>query len=102
MTELQVYSQLMLTMTLTVNLPVAVNPCAVSNGGCNYMCLLSPAATGDGLEPSCACPTGVSLLDDNKTCASSECIYSPNIYSIFHYIYHISDLHYICCISSVI
>uniref|UniRef100_A0AAR2L5U8 EGF-like domain-containing protein n=1 Tax=Pygocentrus nattereri TaxID=42514 RepID=A0AAR2L5U8_PYGNA len=35
-----------------------------SNGGCSHLCLLSP------VKPyyQCACPTGVQLLEDNKTC----------------------------------
>uniref|UniRef100_A0A672MHT7 Low-density lipoprotein receptor-related protein 6-like n=1 Tax=Sinocyclocheilus grahami TaxID=75366 RepID=A0A672MHT7_SINGR len=38
--------------------------CALKNGGCSHLCLLSP------VKPyyQCACPTGVQLLDDNKTC----------------------------------
>ncbi|KAG5273414.1 hypothetical protein AALO_G00151070 [Alosa alosa] len=39
-------------------------PCSNGNGGCSHLCLLSP------LQPfhSCACPTGVKLKDDGKTC----------------------------------
>lgn len=43
----------------------ADNPCA-ENGNCSHLCLLSP-------QPpfySCACPTGVRLLQDGRTCAS--------------------------------
>ncbi|XP_075422854.1 low-density lipoprotein receptor-related protein 5 isoform X1 [Ascaphus truei] len=38
--------------------------CNVSNGGCSHLCLLSPR------DPfySCACPTGVQLTQDGKTC----------------------------------
>ncbi|XP_053506614.1 low-density lipoprotein receptor-related protein 6 isoform X3 [Ictalurus furcatus] len=38
--------------------------CSVKNGGCSHLCLLSP------VKPyyQCACPTGVQLLEDNKTC----------------------------------
>ncbi|XP_053574891.1 low-density lipoprotein receptor-related protein 6 [Bombina bombina] len=44
--------------------PNATNPCAVRNGGCSHLCLMSP------LKPfyQCACPTGVRLLDDGKNC----------------------------------
>uniref|UniRef100_A0A8C9TDT3 Low density lipoprotein receptor-related protein 5 n=1 Tax=Scleropages formosus TaxID=113540 RepID=A0A8C9TDT3_SCLFO len=44
--------------------PEIHTPCAESNGGCSHLCLLSP------VEPfhSCACPTGVRLQDDGKTC----------------------------------
>uniref|UniRef100_A0A671SX20 Low-density lipoprotein receptor-related protein 6-like n=1 Tax=Sinocyclocheilus anshuiensis TaxID=1608454 RepID=A0A671SX20_9TELE len=40
------------------------SPCTLKNGGCSHLCLLSP------VKPyyQCACPTGVQLLDDNKTC----------------------------------
>ncbi|MGH0144914.1 UNVERIFIED_CONTAM: hypothetical protein FKN15_019347 [Acipenser sinensis] len=39
-------------------------PCDENNGGCTHLCLLSPR------EPfySCACPTGVQLQDDGRTC----------------------------------
>ncbi|CAH2276476.1 low-density lipo receptor-related 6 isoform X1 [Pelobates cultripes] len=44
--------------------PNATNPCATQNGGCSHLCLLSP------VKPfyQCACPTGVRLLEDGKTC----------------------------------
>ncbi|XP_063053042.1 low-density lipoprotein receptor-related protein 5 isoform X2 [Engraulis encrasicolus] len=39
-------------------------PCLNGNGGCSHLCLLSP------VQPfySCACPTGVKLKEDGKTC----------------------------------
>ncbi|XP_072236089.1 low-density lipoprotein receptor-related protein 4 isoform X1 [Leuresthes tenuis] len=40
------------------------NPCAVNNGGCSHLCLLAPAPTAS----SCACPTGINLQTDGKTC----------------------------------
>ncbi|XP_068581233.1 LOW QUALITY PROTEIN: low-density lipoprotein receptor-related protein 4 [Cebidichthys violaceus] len=40
------------------------NPCAVSNGGCSHLCLLAPAPKAS----SCACPTGINLQTDGKTC----------------------------------
>ncbi|KAE8613421.1 hypothetical protein XENTR_v10007716 [Xenopus tropicalis] len=44
--------------------PNATNPCAVHNGGCSHLCLMSP------MEPfyQCACPTGVRLMEDGKMC----------------------------------
>ena len=40
-----------------------INPCnSTTNGGCSHLCLLNK----DG--QSCACPTGVRLLSDKKTC----------------------------------
>lgn len=42
----------------------ATNPCGTNNGGCSHLCLMSP------IKPSyqCACPTGVKLLENEKTC----------------------------------
>ncbi|XP_023965422.1 low-density lipoprotein receptor-related protein 5 isoform X1 [Chrysemys picta bellii] len=44
--------------------PYFHTPCEENNGGCSHLCLLSPR------DPfySCACPTGVQLEDDGKTC----------------------------------
>ncbi|KAM3859172.1 low-density lipoprotein receptor-related protein 6 isoform 4-T4 [Diretmus argenteus] len=44
--------------------PTLPSPCSLRNGGCSHLCLLSP------VEPfyRCACPTGVQLLEDSKTC----------------------------------
>ncbi|XP_051792956.1 low-density lipoprotein receptor-related protein 6 isoform X4 [Acanthochromis polyacanthus] len=38
--------------------------CSLNNGGCSHLCLLSP------VKPfhQCACPTGVQLLEDGRTC----------------------------------
>uniref|UniRef100_A0AAQ4RSN1 EGF-like domain-containing protein n=1 Tax=Gasterosteus aculeatus aculeatus TaxID=481459 RepID=A0AAQ4RSN1_GASAC len=40
------------------------NPCALNNGGCSHLCLLAPAPKAS----SCACPTGINLQTDGKTC----------------------------------
>lgn len=47
--------------------PKSPTPCTENNGGCSHLCLLS------SIPPfySCACPTGVKLMDDGKTCRSS-------------------------------
>ncbi|KAM4747690.1 low-density lipoprotein receptor-related protein 6 isoform 5-T5 [Rhinophrynus dorsalis] len=45
--------------------PNATNPCAVKNGGCSHLCLMSP------VKPfyQCACPTGVRLMEEGgKIC----------------------------------
>ncbi|KAM6074172.1 low-density lipoprotein receptor-related protein 5 isoform 4-T4 [Chlamydotis macqueenii] len=46
--------------------PYFHTPCEENNGGCSHLCLLSPR------DPfySCACPTGVQLEDDGRTCKS--------------------------------
>ncbi|XP_071956512.1 low-density lipoprotein receptor-related protein 6-like [Antedon mediterranea] len=41
------------------------NPCTVNNGGCSHLCLMAP----NEFHHSCACPTGVLLLEDQLTCA---------------------------------
>ncbi|XP_022106372.1 low-density lipoprotein receptor-related protein 6-like [Acanthaster planci] len=40
--------------------------CAVNNGGCSHLCLMSP----DPPFYACACPTGVRLQSDRLTCAN--------------------------------
>lgn len=61
------------TMSIIIIVMVVTNPCAINNGGCSHICLLRPADDDDiELESSCACPTGISLLSDKRTCASSE------------------------------
>jgi low density lipoprotein receptor-related protein 5/6 len=44
--------------------PAINNPCKPNNGNCSHLCLLSPKSPGY----SCACPTGVKLVD-NYNCA---------------------------------
>lgn len=52
----------------SVLFPPVHTPCEEGNGGCSHLCLLSPR------EPfySCACPTGVQLQDNGKTCKAGE------------------------------
>ena len=38
------------------------NPCAENNGGCSHLCFFTPQ------ETRCACPIGLELLSDMKTC----------------------------------
>lgn len=47
--------------------PPGETPCHHRNGGCSHLCLLAPYPPGY----SCACPTGVKLLD-NTTCANGN------------------------------
>ena len=43
------------------------NPCnSTTNGGCSHLCLLNVHGH------SCACPTGMRLLPDNKTCKQGQ------------------------------
>uniref|UniRef100_UPI00358F15AE low-density lipoprotein receptor-related protein 4 isoform X2 n=1 Tax=Myxine glutinosa TaxID=7769 RepID=UPI00358F15AE len=44
--------------------PHVPSPCAESNGGCSHLCLLAPDPPGY----SCACPTGIKLRSDGRTC----------------------------------
>lgn len=39
------------------------HPCAVNNGLCSDLCLLKPHGSYQ-----CACPTGIALKSDGKTC----------------------------------
>nr|XP_020641437.1 low-density lipoprotein receptor-related protein 6 isoform X2 [Pogona vitticeps] len=45
---------------------IGTNPCAESNGGCSHLCLFRP----QGLR--CACPIGLELISDMKTCIVPE------------------------------
>lgn len=40
--------------------------CGKNNGGCSHLCLRSPTAK---IGYICACPTGVRLQNDGKTCS---------------------------------
>ena len=43
------------------------HPCAVNNGLCSDLCLLKPHGSYQ-----CACPTGIALKSDGKTCDYGE------------------------------
>ncbi|XP_020639840.3 low-density lipoprotein receptor-related protein 5 [Pogona vitticeps] len=45
---------------------VGSNPCAENNGGCSHLCFFTPQ------ECRCACPIGLELLSDMKTCIIPE------------------------------
>ncbi|KAJ9594396.1 hypothetical protein L9F63_014186 [Diploptera punctata] len=51
---------------------VAENACGKSNGGCSHLCLRTPSSY------TCACPTGILLRDDGRTCNTS-----PSTYLLF-------------------
>uniref|UniRef100_UPI00358F8E53 low-density lipoprotein receptor-related protein 6 isoform X1 n=1 Tax=Myxine glutinosa TaxID=7769 RepID=UPI00358F8E53 len=59
-----IYSPMDIHVYSKLRQPRAASPCDQNNGHCSHLCLLSPN------EPfySCACPTGVRLMDDNKNC----------------------------------
>uniref|UniRef100_A0A4W3JHK9 Low density lipoprotein receptor-related protein 4 n=1 Tax=Callorhinchus milii TaxID=7868 RepID=A0A4W3JHK9_CALMI len=42
----------------------AATMCKINNGGCSHLCLLAPLPKAY----NCACPTGINLLSDGKTC----------------------------------
>lgn len=45
---------------------LGTNPCAEDNGGCSHLCLYRPQG------PRCACPIGLELISDMKTCIVPE------------------------------
>ncbi|RUS74219.1 hypothetical protein EGW08_018025 [Elysia chlorotica] len=61
----KIYAPMALQVYSPARQPRGHNMCGDSNGGCSHLCLLSP------VPPyfTCACPTGVRLLSDNRTCA---------------------------------
>ncbi|XP_004851952.2 low-density lipoprotein receptor-related protein 4 isoform X1 [Heterocephalus glaber] len=52
--------------------PLGLNKCGSRNGGCSHLCLPRPSGF------SCACPTGIQLKADGKTCDPS-----PETYLLF-------------------
>uniref|UniRef100_A0A2K6AF97 LDL receptor related protein 4 n=1 Tax=Mandrillus leucophaeus TaxID=9568 RepID=A0A2K6AF97_MANLE len=52
--------------------PLGFNKCGSRNGGCSHLCLPRPSGF------SCACPTGIQLKGDGKTCDPS-----PETYLLF-------------------
>lgn len=53
--------------------PIIPNPCSIINGGCSHLCLLSPISDETNRlhgapSYSCACPTGLVLGSDKRTC----------------------------------
>ncbi|KAM4553054.1 low-density lipoprotein receptor-related protein 5 isoform 1-T1 [Fundulus diaphanus] len=59
-----IYSPMDIQVLEPYRQPYIKTPCSNYNGGCSHLCLLSP------VQPfySCACPTGVQLKSDGKTC----------------------------------
>ena len=47
----------------------ALDYCAITNAGCSHLCLLKPGGY------SCACPTGLKLNTDKKTCNDCEFVF---------------------------
>lgn len=48
--------------------PDGVNYCQAVNGHCSHLCLPAPQIIARGPKISCACPTGLKLLEDGQTC----------------------------------
>uniref|UniRef100_A0A8C6S670 Low density lipoprotein receptor-related protein 5 n=1 Tax=Neogobius melanostomus TaxID=47308 RepID=A0A8C6S670_9GOBI len=59
-----IYSPMDIQVLEAYRQPHIQTPCSENNGGCSHLCLLSPVPPFYG----CACPTGVQLKADNKTC----------------------------------
>jgi len=69
-------SQLVVVVVVVIVVVVVVvvvvsSPCLVNNGGCSHLCLLSSSTQNF----SCACPTGVTLSANNKTCHTGKYIF---------------------------
>ncbi|KAL0612520.1 Low-density lipoprotein receptor-related protein 6 [Plecturocebus cupreus] len=64
--------KLSMHLTLPKCWDYTTNPCGIDNGGCSHLCLMSP------VKPfyQCACPTGVKLLENGKTCKDGKKILS--------------------------
>ncbi|XP_077995136.1 low-density lipoprotein receptor-related protein 6-like [Glandiceps talaboti] len=60
-----IYSPMDIHVYSPLRQPSGPSPCGQDNGGCSHLCLMSPNKP----RFTCACPTGVRLLADMKTCA---------------------------------
>lgn len=61
-----IYSPMGIHVFSAARQPEGENPCGSDNGNCSHLCLMSPMKP---LSYKCACPTGVRLLEDQRTCA---------------------------------
>ncbi|CAO1412555.1 unnamed protein product [Diamesa serratosioi] len=52
--------------------PDGVNFCQAVNGHCSHLCLPAPKITDRSPRISCACPTGLKLMDDGLMCVEDE------------------------------
>ena len=53
-----------------------INPCLSENGGCSHLCLLSPGQTM--VSHTCACPSGIKLQADKKTCEPGKNLHNTS------------------------
>lgn len=60
------YADIWDVMMFHKNRPEVHTDCSVNNGGCSHLCLVAPLPQGH----SCACPSGVLLKKDDRTCNS--------------------------------
>ncbi|GAB6028318.1 hypothetical protein CHUAL_002491 [Chamberlinius hualienensis] len=62
--------------------PDVPNPCGITNGHCEHMCLLTRSPDGKGLGYRCVCNIGYQLDSDNRACNLIEefIIYSQQKY----------------------
>ncbi|XP_062714840.1 low-density lipoprotein receptor isoform X4 [Aedes albopictus] len=54
--------------------PDGTNHCQAVNGHCSHLCLPAPQINGRSPKISCACPTGLKLMDDGLMCVEDETV----------------------------
>ena len=59
-----------------VDAGLIAHPCDGTNQGCSHFCLPNPHLA----KYSCSCTTGISLLEDGKTCRRSEGIVNLKVF----------------------
>ncbi|KAG5681484.1 hypothetical protein PVAND_010916 [Polypedilum vanderplanki] len=52
--------------------PDGENHCQAVNGHCSHLCLPAPRINAQSARISCACPTGLKLMDDGLMCVEDE------------------------------
>ena len=73
------YRQLQHPMTIHVyhpyRQPDGVNYCQAVNGHCSHLCLPAPKINDRSPRITCACPTGLKLMEDGLMCVEDGKIF---------------------------
>uniref|UniRef100_A0A1B0DFC8 Uncharacterized protein n=1 Tax=Phlebotomus papatasi TaxID=29031 RepID=A0A1B0DFC8_PHLPP len=57
--------------------PDGVNYCQAVNGHCSHLCLPAPKINERSPRISCACPTGLKLMEDGLMCVEDDSFFVP-------------------------
>lgn len=63
--QIRKYTMSIFSFSVTNSICIFSNICRKNNGGCSHLCLRNPETSYQ-----CACPSGVRLQSNNKTCSN--------------------------------